>query len=60
MDEPPQDESRGARAGALAAIGVTIILVALGLWLAQALIAMVKTQNCAMSGRRDCLEIPSQ
>ena len=52
--EPP------SRAGILAALVFMVVLVAFGLWIAQALIAMVRQQNCAMSGRRDCLEIPAQ
>ena len=49
-----------SRAGVLAALVFMVVLIAFGLWIAQALIAMVRQQNCAMSGRRDCLEVPGQ
>ena len=55
-----QDGQPPSRAGAMAALVFMVVLIAFGLWIAQALIAMVKQQNCAMSGRRDCLEVPAQ
>lgn len=54
------DERPPSRAGAIAAFVVLIALVACGVWIAQSLIAMVRQQNCVVSGRRDCLQIPAQ
>lgn len=50
----------GGRAGALAALVIALALIGLSLWVAQGLIAMVKQQNCVMSGRRDCLQMPAE
>jgi hypothetical protein len=41
----------------LAAAAVTLLLMAAGLWLADALSAMRKNQDCVLSGRRGCTPV---
>ena len=60
MSEPDAENESRSRAGAIAAIVIAVVLIAVGLWIAQALIGMVRQQNCAMSGRRDCLDLPAR
>jgi heme/copper-type cytochrome/quinol oxidase subunit 4 len=60
MSDPQQDDGKGARMGALAGLIVIVILLGASLWVVSALMDMVKVQNCAQSGRRDCAEIPGQ
>ena len=48
-----------SRAGAIVVILFTVGLIVLGIWIAQALISGVRQQNCLMSGRRDCVQVPA-
>lgn len=52
-------DRRTSRAGTLAALAFTLVLIVFGVWIAQTLISMVRQQNCIASGRRDCLEMPA-
>lgn len=54
------DEEFPSRAGVVAAVLFTVALIAFAVWIAGALIAGVKQQNCVMSGRRDCLDVPGR
>lgn len=49
-----------SRAGVLAAIVVLVVLVGAGLWITRSLVSMARQQDCVMSGRRDCLQVPEQ
>jgi hypothetical protein len=49
----PQDGNRSRR-GALAGLAIAGVLLAAGLWLAHALTASSKMQDCLMSGRTNC------
>jgi len=51
MDEPEQD---GNRAPAIAGLAIAVVLLVVGLWLAHALTASSKMQDCVMSGRTNC------
>jgi hypothetical protein len=54
-DEPETEGQRTA-----INIGVVVFLVVLvggGIWLANAIVDMRKTQDCVMSGRRNCAPI---
>jgi hypothetical protein len=59
MDDPDQGDSQGP---ALAGLAVAAVLLVAGLWLAHALTASSKMQDCVMSGRTNCnpIETPSQ
>jgi hypothetical protein len=53
MTDPEQGENRNRR-GAMAGLAVAVVLLAVGLWLAHALTASSKMQDCLMSGRTNC------
>jgi hypothetical protein len=57
MTDPEQG---GNRRGAMAGLAVAVVLLAVGLWLAHALTASSKMQDCLMSGRTNCNVIPAQ
>jgi hypothetical protein len=56
----PDPEQGGNRRGAIAGLAVAVVLLAMGLWLAHALTASSKMQDCLMSGRTNCNVIPTQ
>jgi len=41
----------------VAAIAFTVALMAIGIWLALSIADMRKTQDCVLTGRRDCARI---
>lgn len=51
MDEPEQKENRRT---AIAGLGIVVVLLVAGLWLAHQLTAASKMQDCLMSGRSNC------
>jgi hypothetical protein len=58
--ERPQDEPDDFRQRMLAnvaAIAFTVALMAIGIWLAVSIADMRKTQDCVLTGRRDCARI---
>ena len=57
MTDPEQG---GNRRGAIAGLAIAAVLLAVGLWLAHALTASSKMQDCLMSGRTNCNVIPAQ
>jgi hypothetical protein len=44
----------------IAAIAFTIALTAIGIWLAMSIADLRKTQDCVLTGRRDCARIISE
>ncbi len=63
FERPPEpDDYRHRMMANLAAMGFTLLLMLAGLWLADALSAMRKNQDCVLSGRRGCtpVEVPVQ
>jgi hypothetical protein len=53
MVDPKQSDG-GNRRGAIAGLAIAVILIAGSLWLAHALSAQSKLQDCLMSGRTNC------
>ncbi len=51
MDEPERGENRRP---AIAGLAIAVVLLVVGLWLAHALTAASKLQDCLMSGRTNC------
>jgi hypothetical protein len=51
-DEP--DDFRHRMLANVAAIAFTVALMAIGIWLAVSIADMRKTQDCVLTGRRDC------
>ena len=56
----PEQGGNGSRRGAIAGLAIAVVLLAVGLWLAHALTASSKMQDCLMSGRTNCAVIPAQ
>ena len=54
-DEP--DDFRHRMLANVAAIAFTVALMAIGIWLAMSIADMRKTQDCVLTGRRDCARI---
>jgi hypothetical protein len=59
MDDPDQG---GSQRPAMAGLAIAAVLLLVGLWLAHALTASSKMQDCLMSGRTNCnvIQTPSQ
>jgi hypothetical protein len=55
MTEPDRG---GGRHGAFAGLAIAVVLLAAGLWLAHALTATSRMQDCLMQGRTNCNVIP--
>jgi len=58
-EDPPQGGNPNA---ALAGLGIAIVLLAVGVWLAKELTSASKIQDCLMSGRSNCdpIEVPAR
>jgi hypothetical protein len=54
---PTDNEEDGNRRGPLVALGVVVVLFALGWFLARELYANGKLEDCLMSGRTNCAPI---
>ena len=54
-DEP--DDFRHRMLANIAALAFTIALTAVGIWLAMSIADLRKTQDCVLTGRRDCARI---
>jgi hypothetical protein len=52
MDDPDQDNN--SQGPAIAGLAIAAVLLVVGLWLAHALTASSKMQDCLMSGRTNC------
>ncbi|MGO3934594.1 hypothetical protein [Rhodopseudomonas pseudopalustris] len=55
-DESPDDFSHRMLTN-IAGLVVTIVLTAIGFWLATSIADLRKTQDCVLMGRRDCANI---
>ncbi|WP_315833035.1 hypothetical protein [Bradyrhizobium prioriisuperbiae] len=51
------DDQSGNRRGALVGLGIAVVLLLVGLWLARELTAASRMQDCVMSGRTNCADI---
>lgn len=51
------DDESGNRRGALVGLGIAVVLLIVGIWLARELTAASKMQDCVMSGRTNCADI---
>jgi hypothetical protein len=57
---PTNNEEDGNRRGPLVALGVVVVLFAVGWLLARELYANGKLEDCLMSGRTNCAPIDTQ
>jgi hypothetical protein len=63
--EPPQspeDEARDRRATNIFLAIAGVVIVGIGIWLGNALVAARKADECMSSGRRNCnpIEVPAR
>ncbi len=59
QDRPAPDDFRHRMLANTAAFAFTVALTAIGIWLAVSIADLRKTQDCVLTGRRDCARIPS-
>jgi hypothetical protein len=59
MSETDEDEDHSSGRGALIALGVVVVLVLGGLWLAHVLGGAASVQDCVASGRSNCAQVHS-
>jgi hypothetical protein len=61
QEEPPESES-DRRRGNIALLVIFALIVAIGLWLAQAMVEQRAIDDCAAQGRRNCapLDVPAR
>ena len=50
----PKPPSGDSRRGAIAGLGIAILILGIGWWLTRNLTAASKMQDCLMSGRSNC------
>jgi hypothetical protein len=55
--QTPEDEARDRRAANIFLLVAAIILVGIGVWLANAMVDARKADDCMSSGRRNCAPI---
>ena len=55
MTKPDQG---GSRRSAIAGLAIAVVLLVAGLWLAHALTATSRMQDCLMQGRTNCNVVP--
>jgi hypothetical protein len=56
----PDNKEGGSQRGSLVALGVVVVLFAVGWFLARELYATGKLEDCLMSGRTNCAPIDTQ
>jgi hypothetical protein len=58
----PEDEARDRRTATIFLLTAGVVLVVIGVWLGNALVAARKADECISSGRRNCnpIEVPAR
>ena len=58
----PEQEARDRRAANIFLLVAGVVLVAIGVWLANAMVDARRADDCLSSGRRNCnpIEVPSR
>jgi hypothetical protein len=59
QDREAPDDFRHRMIANAAAFALTVVLIAIGIWLAMSIAEMRNTQDCVLMGRRDCARIAS-
>ena len=64
LEKPPtpEEEARDRRAANIFLLVAGVVLVGIGVWLANAMIDARRADNCMASGRRNCspIEVPAR
>ena len=60
--QTPEEESRDRRAANIFLLTAAVVIVGIGIWLGNALVAARKADECISSGRRNCgpIEVPAR
>ena len=60
--QTPEEEARDRRIANIFLLSAAIVLIAIGVWLGNALVAARKADECISSGRRNCnpIEVPAR
>lgn len=60
--QTPEEEARDRRIANIFLVVAGALTVAVGLWLANAMVAARKADECIMTGRRNCnpIEVPAR
>jgi len=60
--QTPEEEARDRRAANIFLVTVALVIVGIGIWLGNALVAARKADECMSSGRRNCnpIEVPAR
>jgi hypothetical protein len=58
----PEQEARDRRTANIFRLGAAAVLVAIGVWLANAMVDARRADECMSSGRRNCapIEVPAR
>ena len=60
--QTPEEEARDRRAANIFLVTAAVVIIGIGIWLGNALIAARKADECLSSGRRNCnpIDIPAR
>jgi hypothetical protein len=60
--QTPEEEARDRRAANIFLAVAAVLIVGIGIWLGNALVAARKADECMMTGRRNCypIEVPAR
>ena len=60
--QTPEEEARDRRIANIFLLSAAIVLIAIGVWLGNALVAARKADECIAMGRRNCspIEVPQR
>jgi hypothetical protein len=60
--QTPEDEARDRRIANIFLLTAGVVLIAIGVWLGNALVAARKADECLSSGRRNCnpIDVPAR
>ena len=58
--QTPEEEARDRRAANIFLLTAAVVIIGIGIWLGNALVAARKADECMSSGRRNCnpIEVP--
>jgi hypothetical protein len=60
--QTPEEQARDRRAANIFLLTAAVVLIAVGVWLGDALVAARKADECLSSGRRNCgpIDVPAR
>jgi hypothetical protein len=60
--QTPEEEARDRRAANIFLLTAAVVIVGIGIWLGNALVAGRKADECMSSGRRNCnpIDVPAR